>query len=78
MKNQYLRIKNKLDKGYPNYGLDFLLELVQCENGFLLTFPSNFERALRRVKEMKSAVDAEVIEDEDKKPIDTKSGSQPE
>ncbi len=64
MKNQYLRIKNKLDKGYPNYGLDFLLELVQAENGFLLTFPATFERALRRVKQMKTAVDAEIVEDE--------------
>lgn len=73
-----MRIKNKLDKGYPNYDLDFLLDIVQAENGFLLTFPSEFERALRKVKEMKSAVDAEVIEDENKESIDTKSGNQPE
>lgn len=63
MKNQYLRIKKKLDKGYPNYDLDFLLDLVQAENGFLLTFPATFERALRKVQEMKSAVDAEIVEE---------------
>ena len=53
MMNQYLRIKKKLDAGYLNYSIDFLLELVQSENGFLLTFPANFEKALRKIEEQK-------------------------
>lgn len=53
MENQYLKLKSKLNKSYPNYNIDFLLDLVQRENGFLMTFPQNFERALRAVKKEK-------------------------
>lgn len=54
-REQYFRMKKKLKEGYPNYTTNFLLELVEAENGFLMSFGFNFERALRKVRKEKEA-----------------------
>jgi ribosomal protein S27AE len=48
--SQMTRIKKRLVESYPNYGVEFLLDLVQSENGQLLGFPQNLERALLKLR----------------------------
>lgn len=47
---QYFRMKKMLAKTYPTYTADFLLKLVESENGFLYTFPQNLAKILMKLE----------------------------